>query len=427
MTINCQVAVVGSGIAGLGSADYLIQKGIQADILEQSDRVGGRIWSPKSPSGQHWEEGAFTFSDVESTVNQYVQRFGLEKIEQTHADKRFKFKEIVSSFSEKAAILEGSETKIPLSSLLSHYLNKIQVDICTDCTIYEALANAGASETAIEWLGKNTLLGLIGNDMHEVSAYGVKVYLEQYENSTKFYALRGGNGQLCQALAQQFPNSIHYDFNVSKVVVENKKIFLSNPEKMAVADSAIFAIPLTALGQIEFLPELPDDKKLAIATIGYTSCSRLTVEGPSDLLGEAAGGVFAITDQPAGWFRNQTLFQTNPHGNAIFNWSAVGATSKEMNQKDPNVAIPEIMQGLDAFVTLPRENLKFNFFSWDRVSWIQGGYSYFPPKTFPLQAVLKRPEGQIYFAGEHTSEKYASMNGALESGIRAAEELLSTL
>jgi monoamine oxidase len=40
-----------------------------------------------------------------------------------------------------------------------------------------------------------------------------------------------------------------------------------------------------------------------------------------------------------------------------------------------------------------------------------------------LLPLAQRPEGRIHFAGEHTSAWHGWMNGALESGNRAAEEI----
>jgi len=42
-----------------------------------------------------------------------------------------------------------------------------------------------------------------------------------------------------------------------------------------------------------------------------------------------------------------------------------------------------------------------------------------------LQNSLRKIEGRIHFAGEHTSDKFSSMNGAIESGIRVAKEIQS--
>jgi monoamine oxidase len=59
--------------------------------------------------------------------------------------------------------------------------------------------------------------------------------------------------------------------------------------------------------------------------------------------------------------------------------------------------------------------------TWEGDPWAKGGYAYFDPH---LREWLARPHGRIVFAGEHTSVNWqGSMNGAMESGVRAAEEV----
>jgi monoamine oxidase len=62
---------------------------------------------------------------------------------------------------------------------------------------------------------------------------------------------------------------------------------------------------------------------------------------------------------------------------------------------------------------------------WDDDPWARGGYAYFDPAFDPLwRAWLARPAGRLVFAGEHTSIKgQGYMNGAIESGLRAAAEI----
>jgi monoamine oxidase len=62
---------------------------------------------------------------------------------------------------------------------------------------------------------------------------------------------------------------------------------------------------------------------------------------------------------------------------------------------------------------------------WDTDAWSRGGYAYFDPSFDPLlRDWLARPAGRILFAGEHTSIRWQGyMNGAVESGRRAAEEI----
>jgi monoamine oxidase len=60
---------------------------------------------------------------------------------------------------------------------------------------------------------------------------------------------------------------------------------------------------------------------------------------------------------------------------------------------------------------------------WDEEPWSLGAAAYFAPgemtTMFPHVAT---PEGRIHFAGEHTSPLYV-MEGAAQSGVRAAREI----
>ena len=62
--------------------------------------------------------------------------------------------------------------------------------------------------------------------------------------------------------------------------------------------------------------------------------------------------------------------------------------------------------------------------AWYSDRWARGAFAMFAPEQqTDLQAAIVRPEGRIYFAGEHCSLYHAWIQGALESGIRAAREI----
>jgi monoamine oxidase len=65
--------------------------------------------------------------------------------------------------------------------------------------------------------------------------------------------------------------------------------------------------------------------------------------------------------------------------------------------------------------------------TWERDPWARGGYAVFGPGFDPQwRDWLARPAGRIVFAGEHTSLRWQGyMNGAVESGQRAAAEILA--
>ena len=62
--------------------------------------------------------------------------------------------------------------------------------------------------------------------------------------------------------------------------------------------------------------------------------------------------------------------------------------------------------------------------AWYNDPYARGAFALFEPgQQTRLQADIVAPEGRIHFAGEHTSLYHAWIQGALESGIRAAREI----
>jgi monoamine oxidase len=59
---------------------------------------------------------------------------------------------------------------------------------------------------------------------------------------------------------------------------------------------------------------------------------------------------------------------------------------------------------------------------WEEDPWARGAYTIFKPgQVFAFYRELPRPEGRVHFAGEHASLAHAWIQGAIESGIRAAD------
>ncbi len=67
-------------------------------------------------------------------------------------------------------------------------------------------------------------------------------------------------------------------------------------------------------------------------------------------------------------------------------------------------------------------------FRWEADPWARGGYAVFDSTFDPsLRGWLAQPCGRLFFAGEHTSIAWQGyMNGAVESGRRAAAEVAAT-
>lgn len=75
---------------------------------------------------------------------------------------------------------------------------------------------------------------------------------------------------------------------------------------------------------------------------------------------------------------------------------------------------------LDSIVS---QNITFN---WNTDPWFRGALSYYTPeqrRLFSLASVIPEYQGRVFFAGEHTSGKHRWMQGALKSGMEAANAL----
>ena len=65
-------------------------------------------------------------------------------------------------------------------------------------------------------------------------------------------------------------------------------------------------------------------------------------------------------------------------------------------------------------------------YRWVRDPWSRGAFAVFHPgQMTTMMPDIARPEGRVHFAGEHTSSWMGWMQGALESGERAAREVLT--
>ena len=426
MTLNsvgltCDVAVVGAGLAGLAAADSLAGRGVKVLVFEAGAEVGGRVRTHREPDGTHFELGAFSFDESQTTLWGLVRRLGLTLIQHSQIDREFIFEGSQGRFSDDASSLFSSNLKLTFNELLAACFGRVPSG-AEDRSLAESLHKAGVPDKVIQWLENHSLPGLSGEGFGSLSTQRMLEYFRQYRDSKSFHAVKGGNDQIPKTLAQRHPGKIFCNFPIVKIERVAQQWLLHSKEKSVSANHIIFAIPPPAFRAIAITPPLSDSKRQAMEAIRYTSCTRISVVAPPGHLKEVRGGVFASSD---GWLRDQTAFQQAPTPATVLNQSFVGEKARDVKQMSPQECQRYFLEEIRKFIPDFRgDSIKTHLHSWDDVKWIGGGYAYFPPHTFCFKKELAKPEGSLFFCGEHTSDKPASMNGALESGLRAADELL---
>lgn len=417
MSYSCDVAVIGAGLAGLAAADQLKSQGYDVKVIEAENRVGGRVFTHHLHDDTHFELGPFSFGDSEQPLGEYIRRFALPTVQHTQMDRIFQFKDWTGKMSEKGFFLKDEEREIPLSQLMNTFRKKLEGKP-EDVPFSEALQSIGASKEAIEWLQANTLAGLLGNGFQTNSTLAVLAYLKQYDHSTSFYVIKGGNDQLPKAFAKELKENILLNHRVQKIEHLKEKCILKGEAFTIEAKRVVFALPLFEMKKIEISPPLSLHKQNAIHNIHYTLCARISIVAPPAIFGPPRGGVFLFSDC-LGWFREQTLFQIDPNKKTVLNISVVGDQAEKLS-----TSIDEWKKSID-------ETLSKLYPNWDPKQaeyhthvWKEG-YSYFSANMNDDQESLRQIDGRLHFAGEHTSQKFSSMNGAIESGIRVANEILA--
>lgn len=249
------------------------------------------------------------------------------------------------------------------------------------------------------------------------------------------YNVKAGADALPHAMARGLGERVRYGKRVEsvscgagvKVVCRNGDVF--------VADHVIMAVPTSVLRRIRFSPHLSEQKALALASLRETSVTRIYIQFSTRFyfyVDEKLSGV-ANTDlpelrelgaTPGTWISDSTNTQDTSPG--ILDVYSVGPVARYLAGLSEEERVEYALGLLEKPFPGSAENYNGRSASW---SWVDddlefGAYPYFmPTQLTAFLEELSRSEGPIHFAGDQTSALPGWMQGALESGLRAAREV----
>ena len=148
----------------------------------------------------------------------------------------------------------------------------------------------------------------------------------------------------------------------------------------------------------------------------------------------AAGSRSAATARRASRTHYQVSWEVTrgqPGAPGILNFYSGGATAVKAGDGTPEDRAREALAELEHLHPgmRARWNGRVIRNPWDRYPWSRGSYSLLRPGQYTaFHGIEHLPEGRVRFAGEQSSEEwYGYMNGAVESGLRAAREVLAAM
>jgi monoamine oxidase len=246
----------------------------------------------------------------------------------------------------------------------------------------------------------------------------------------KSYRIEGGNDRIASALAATLGSRLKLTTEVVAVSHRGKEVRVTLKGGRSVSQTSVdyllFAVPATLLRRIPITPALPVVQHEAIAKLKYGRGTKTLLQF-SKRFWRVPGRPRAFGSAlPFGAVWDGAEEQRGRPG--ILSLLAGGTASDATRDLSTREGIPGLATHLDWLGSGNAEVIASHQSIWESDVWARGGYAFFDPSYEPaFRPWLARPCGRLFFAGEHTSIKWQGyMNGAIESGRRAAAEIEAT-
>jgi monoamine oxidase len=447
-----KVLVLGAGLAGLAAAWELVQAGHDVTVLEAGNRAGGRVHTLREPfaDGLTAEAGAISFSDSFKHLFRYLAAFKIPSAPVARASLA-----VVHHLRGRRLLvkpgtppdwpynLKADEKGQPVLALVQKYFGAVsELGDPADpawtldarwaawdrVTLAEWLRSQGASGEAIALLGSSLFFGhgwAEGSALHRLISDLALFYTGQQSHT-----IPGGMDLLPRAFAAALRERIWYGAPVTGIVQDSagvRAVFgRAGEERTLSADRLISTLPAPALRKVEISPALPARKRQILDGLEYAAVTRVYLQARRRFWLEAGTLGRAFTDLPIELVSEHPLVRSDeaePRG--ILECHPKGEVARRLDGMD--------QEGRMAFALADLEKVHPGMgshceggtsYSWATDPWAGGGYPVWKPGQLTgWQPELARPEGRIHFAGEHTSLLSRTLEGALESGNRAAREV----
>ncbi len=447
------VIVIGAGIAGLVAAYELKKAGHRIVLLEARNRAGGRVYTLRAPfadAGLYAEAGAMRLPASHKLTLHYCAHFGLELVPFAMGNpnayyflrgKKFRAQAVEADPAQMPFELAPKERGKSIGHLWAEAIRDLVelverdgerawetiVQQYDDYSLREFLELRGWSEGAIEWFG------LAENQESEMNFSFIEVLREEVG---KFYhdlsQIVGGSDRLPRAFSAELQNEIRFGAEVTALDQDENSVtahYRTHAGRFSArGDALIITIPFAVLRHIEVLKPFSPSKQKAIRQLHYDASTKIFLQCRRRFWEEDDGirGGGTVTDLA---IRNMYYPE---HGRetgrgvllASYTWAE---DAHRWGSLSPEDRIEQAIEDVEQIHPQIRDEFEVGAsVSWHEDKFAGGAFAMFEPgQQTRLYDAIKMPEGRIHFAGEHTSLTHAWIQGALESGLRAAMEINS--
>lgn len=444
-----RVVVVGAGMAGLVAATELARAGHDPVLLEAQSRVGGRICTLREPfaPGLWAEAGAMRIPRSHALTMALIDRYGLptQPFTMDNPDaycffggRRVRHGEVGDDPARLGFDCAPHERMAPAqlwSAELAPFADRLATagdgawdEIAAEYDQYavrEFLELRDWSEGAIE------MFGLLFNQEALMNSSFLELLREELGGYyTDLVYLDGGTDLLPRAFLPELSSRIR--FGAKMVAIEQDDAGVTVHCRNASgrfserADYVVLTTPFPVLRHVDVLTPFSRLKQRAIRQLHYDASAKVFLQFRrrfwEDDDGIVGGGT--VTDLAV-----RNVYYPD-HGRATgrgvvlasYTW---GEDAQRWGSLSPD---DRVLQALEDVSRIhPQAPAEFEVGAskmWHDDEFAGGAFALFDPgqQTLLYEAICA-PEGRVHFAGEHASLAHAWIQGAIESGIRAAAEI----
>lgn len=429
------VIVLGAGLAGLAAARSLEQRGATVSLVEARDRVGGRVVTLRGAFAdrQTAEGGADLIEHSQQHVLDLARDLGLKTVRILRTGFGF----YGPDGRGRRSIQSGSRAFSSIGKAMAPLVREFQL---VQRRWDSAVGMAFARQSVAHWLDRNNasqdlrarLRGFRGFFLADPEELSLLPLVEQFADwdtpgRDAMYRIEGGNDRLATALARRFRGRLLLGTIARRIAQRADGVAVtvedaSRARRELTAHFVVCALPASTARDLTFEPALPEAQRDAMARLRYGCATRLVLQFESRFWAKIGRPRAYGTDLPTGAVWDGNEHQRGPRGILIFlAGGRASAALQRMLEHGGERAVAQELRWLGE----PSPLIASRTIVWENDPWAKGGYAYFDPGFDPLwREWLARPAGRIVFAGEHTSVQFQGyMNGAIESGLRAAAEI----
>ncbi len=443
------VIVIGAGLSGLMSALLLEEQGLRVQVIEGRQRVGGRVFSLRNLPG-HPEAGGNSFASGYGRMLGLTSRLAIPMVDTAPRAAKSPFelyldgrhvpqrdwpahpRNVLPEAMRALPVWAVAPTMLrrtnPLAAFQEWYEPKHRSQ---DISVFDALKRAGLNAEQIELaFDLNVSYGTSAHDVSALMMWFNDGWIRSMEGGPRVaWAARGGNSNIPLTMAANLKSEVHLRRVVSSIEsTAGDAIVRCRDGAEYRASRVVCSLPLPALRQLPIAPYLPDVQAKAVKTVPYFPMTQVHLVAKSPFWEADGLSPSMWTDTVAGHVIGNRHDLRDDRVTSLTAW-ARGFTAMRLDQMEPDDAKRAVVAEIERLRPAARGRLEaVEIKSWLRDPFAGGDYAIWGPgQVTEFVAQVGKAHGRIHFCGEHTALSSRGMEGAAESGERAALEVLEAL